>query len=126
VIDTPRVLILVVDDESDLAVTCARLLRRRGLDVVTAGSYETGRAALADARLALLVADLRLPDGEGLELVRAAGARRPPVPAIVMTGYVTAVNRAASLAAGAVAFLPKPFTAEAFARAVDAALEGRT
>lgn len=117
------VVVLVVDDEFEFAETCARLLTRRGYRVVTAGSCESGQAALRETLPALLVADIRLRDGDGLALVRAAAALRPPVPAIVMSGYSSEKNRAAALAAGAAAFLGKPFTTDVFARAVEQALK---
>jgi DNA-binding NtrC family response regulator len=116
-------IVLVVDDESDLAETCARLLRRRGFRVVTASTVESGHAALAGAVPALLVSDMRLPDGDGLDLVRAAGALKPPIPAIVISGYGSEASQAAALAAGAIAFLPKPFATDVLARAVERALD---
>ena len=73
----------------------------------------------------LLVSDVRLPDGDGLALVREAGALSPPVPAIVLSGYLTEAGRTAAQAAGAVEFLSKPFSNDAFARAVDRAFERR-
>ena len=118
-------MVLVVDDESDLAESCARLLRRRGYRVVTAGSCATGHAALAGTSPALLVSDVRLPDGDGLDLVRAASALRPPVPAIVISGYLWAASQTAARDAGAVAFLLKPFSNDVFSRAVEQALEHR-
>jgi two-component system response regulator PilR (NtrC family) len=120
---TTDVVVLVVDDESEFAETCARLLRRRGYRVVTAGSCESGRAALLEASPALLVSDLRLGDGDGLALVRVASALKPPIPSIVISAYVSQKNRAAALAAGAAAFLGKPFTIDAFARTVEQALK---
>jgi two-component system, NtrC family, response regulator PilR len=122
---TDRPVVLVVDDESDLAESCARLLRRRGYRVVTAHSYVTGQAALSQTSPALLVSDVRLPDGDGLDLVRTAGARHPPVPAIVISGYLSEANRIAARDAGAVAFISKPFSNDLFSRAVDRALETR-
>jgi DNA-binding NtrC family response regulator len=115
--------VLVVDDEADLAESCARLLRRRGYRVVVAGSWTAGREALRTATPQLLVSDVRLPDGDGLALVREAGALSPPIPAIVISGYPSEVSRAAARIAGAVEFLPKPFSNDAFSRAVDKALE---
>lgn len=118
------VVVLVVDDEPELAETCARLLKRRGYRVVTTGSCRGGQAALVDASPALLISDLRLPDGDGLALVRAARALSPPVPVVVISAYTSEQNRSAVLAAGAIAFLAKPFTTDAFARAVEQALGG--
>jgi DNA-binding response OmpR family regulator len=62
--------ILVVDDEADLVVTYERLLRRRGYGVVSARSCRDGLLIVEREPLALVIADLRLPDGDGLDLVR--------------------------------------------------------
>lgn len=114
--------ILVVDDEADLASTCERLLRRRGHRVVTLGSCAEGLAALRGPRPALLVADLKLPDGDGMDLVRSAHAMSPPVPTIVITAHASESSRRAALAAGACAYLPKPFGTADFSRLVEQAL----
>jgi DNA-binding response OmpR family regulator len=98
----------VVDDEADLATTCARLLRRHGYSVVCAGTVEQGLAALADPP-DLIIADLRLPDGDGLDVVRAARLLAPPPPIIVVTGHPSEASRAQATKAGAIAFLAKPF-----------------
>ena len=119
---TTRRLILVVEDEADLAVTCARLLRRNGHTVVAVSSRAAALTALGATPPALLVSDVRLPDGDGLDVVRAATAMRPCVPAVVMTGRASESGRLAARAAGAVAYLPKPFTAASFAGIVDRAL----
>jgi len=124
-IDARRV-ILVVEDEADLAVTCERLLRRRGYAVVTVGSRAAALAALAETPPAVLICDIRLPDGDGLDVVRAAGAMRPPVPAVVMTGQASERGQAAARAAGAAAYLPKPFTAASFGDLVDRVLTMRS
>jgi DNA-binding NtrC family response regulator len=118
-----RPVVHVVDDEADLAESCARLLRRHGYHVVTAYSCASGHAALSETSPALLVSDVRLPDGDGLDLVRAAGARQPRVPAIVISGYLSEASRLAARHAGAVAFLSKPFSTDAFSRAVEEALK---
>lgn len=73
----------------------------------------------------LLVSDLRLPDGDGLALVREAGALTPPVPAIVISGYPSEASQVAARNAGAIEFLAKPFSNDALSRAVDKALERR-
>jgi DNA-binding response OmpR family regulator len=120
---SPRRLILIVEDEADLAATCARLLRRQGHAVVAVGSRAAALAALGDAPPAVLVSDVGLPDGDGLDVVRAAAAMEPRVPAVVMTGRASEAGRVAARVAGAVAYLPKPFTSESFARSVDGALD---
>jgi CheY-like chemotaxis protein len=116
---SPRPLILVVDDERDLAATCERLLRRRGYQVITAGSREEGLAAVAAHTPALVISDVFLPDGDGLDIVRAARRAAAPIPAIVMTAFASPASREAALAAGAGAYISKPFATTAFAGLVD-------
>jgi len=111
--------ILLVDDEPDLGATCERLLRREGYAVVVCGTRRAALAVLRERPLHLLVSDIRLPDGDGLELVRAARGLVPAVPSIVTTGYPSPSGRDAALGAGATAYLPKPFSAGAFVGAVE-------
>ncbi len=118
--------ILVVEDEADLAVTYDRLLRRQGYRVVTAASRGEGLKAIESAPPALVIADLRLPDGDGLDIIRAAHARDPQVPVIVVTAFASRAARDAALASGASAFLAKPFPASALLRLVHDELERST
>lgn len=110
--------VLVVDDEQDLVSSYERLLRRQGLRVIATGSRHEGLAIIGHEPLALVIADLRLPDGDGLDLVREARRRPVPIPALVVTGFASEAVRAAALAAGASAFLAKPFAASDFAALV--------
>ena len=103
--------VLVVDDEADFLATYERLLRREGYEVVTVTSRAAGLAALADEPPDLVISDLRLPDGDGLDVVRAARRARDPLPVIVVTGYPSTETRRAALAAGATTFVAKPFAA---------------
>ena len=110
--------ILVVEDEADLAVTYDRLLRREGYRVVTAASRAEGLKAIESSPPALVISDLRLPDGDGLDIIRAARALDPPAPVIVVTAFASRAARDAAQASGATAFLAKPFPASALLRLV--------
>ena len=116
--------VLVVDDEADFLATYERLLRREGYDVMTATSRAAGIAALAGEPPHLVISDLRLPDGDGLDVVRAARGARQPVPVIVVTGYPSDETRRAALEAGATTFLAKPFTAAALLAAIGSSVDG--
>jgi DNA-binding response OmpR family regulator len=72
----------------------------------------------------LIISDLRLADGEGLDIVRAARAGPHPLPVIVVTGYASEERRRAALAAGAAAFFAKPFRASALLASVRTHLGG--
>ena len=114
--------VLVVDDEADLLATYVRLLRTQGYEVATASSCATALAAMARERPSLVISDLRLADGDGLEVVRAARRGASPPPVIVVTGYPSNEQREAALAAGATAFFAKPFVTSALLAAVRSGL----
>ncbi len=117
--------VLVVDDEQDMRASYERLLRRQGFAVVATGSRHEGLVILAREPLRLVIADLRLPDGDGLDIVRAARGRSAPVPVLVVTGFASEASRAVALAAGASGYLAKPFAATEFSALVAAAAGGR-
>ncbi len=114
--------VLVVDDEADFLATYERLLGRQGYEVITATSRAAGLAAVRAAngkhRLDLVISDLRFPDGDGLDVVRAAREATNSPPVIVVTGYPSAETRRAATAAGASVFFAKPFSAAALLEAV--------
>jgi DNA-binding response OmpR family regulator len=114
--------VLVVDDESDFLATYERLLRRQGFEVLVAKTRADGVAALAHDHPHLVISDLRLPDGSGLDVVRAARSMPEPPSVIVVTGYPSAETRQAALAAGATAFLAKPFAAAGLLAAIRSSL----
>ena len=115
-------MVLIVDHETDLARTCERLLKRSGHEVTTATTRAAALDALAGRASRLVVCDVSLPDGDGLEVVRAAKRLNPPVPAIVMTAQPSAAGRRYALASGADAYLTKPFSVAAFSALVDRTL----
>jgi DNA-binding response OmpR family regulator len=114
--------VLVVDDEPDLLATCERLLRRQGYHVIVARSCAEGLAAVSRERPHLVISDLRLPDGDGLDVVRAARGLPDPASVIVITGYPSDLIRRAALDAGATGFFAKPFAAAGLLAAVTAGL----
>jgi DNA-binding response OmpR family regulator len=116
---------LVVDDEADLVTTYERLLRRRGYRVISASTRGDGLAIVEREPLLLVVTDLRLPDGDGLELVRAVRGLPVPTPAIVVTGFASEASRTAARAAGAAAYLAKPFATSTFVSLVESTLAGQ-
>lgn len=103
-------MILVAEDEADLAATYVRILRRLGAPVVTASTLEQALEVLRSHPLRLVIADLRLPDGDGLDLVRAARQAPGTPPVIVVTGYASEASRRQALDAGATEYVAKPFS----------------
>jgi two-component system response regulator PilR (NtrC family) len=102
--------VLVVDDEADLRELLSLTLVRLGLDVDGAESLGRARELLDRGRYALVLTDMRLPDGVGLELVRdvAQGKWRDTPPIAVITAYGSPDNAVAALKAGAFDYLTKP------------------
>ncbi len=113
--------VLVVEDEPVLAEVVGRALERAGMAVTLARSCSEARAALAQRTPDLVILDLKLPDGDGLALLRELRrATLPPtVPVIAVTaGFVT---RSELRRNGVQAFLPKPYDVRHLLAAVVAA-----
>ncbi len=100
--------ILVVDDEADLRELLEITLIKMGLDVDCAESLAAARACLARHDYALALTDMRLPDGQGIELVREVAATCRNTPVAVITAFGSADNAVAALKAGAFDYLTKP------------------
>jgi DNA-binding NtrC family response regulator len=79
--------ILLVDDEPSARTTMALLLRRRGHRVIEAADVSAATKALADTAFEVVVTDLRMPDGDGLDVLRAAKAHCPEADVILLTAY---------------------------------------
>ena len=103
---SPR--ILVVDDEADLRELLDITLVRMGLDVDCAATLCQARALWAANAYALVLTDMRLPDGLGLELVREVAASGKGTPIAVVTAYGSADNAVVALKAGAFDYVSKP------------------
>jgi DNA-binding response OmpR family regulator len=111
--------LLVVEDDSDIAALIARDLHGAGYTVDIVGLAESGLHAALDIGYSAIVIDLRLPDGDGLDLVRRLRERGRQVPILILTGKRRVADRVAGLRAGADDYLVKPFaTAELRARLV--------
>lgn len=101
--------ILVVDDEVELSHMLRVHLEAEGYQVVTADSGHAGLATLANDRFDLLIVDLKMPDMNGLDLVRAARERDRSAAIIIMTAYASVETVVEALRLGADDFLVKPF-----------------
>ncbi len=102
----PRV--LLVDDHEDTNRSMKLLLKRRGYQVETASDIATALLAAEAGEFDVLVTDMSLPDGTGLDLLRGMGARAPRRGGIVVSGYGSEEDVARSRAAGFQAHLSKP------------------
>ncbi len=114
--------VLIVEDRESLRRMMERALGEEGYAVETAGRGEEAITALAQRPFDLVLTDLMLPGVSGLEVVRAARAARPPVPAAVLTAYGTVRTAVEAMKLGAVDFLEKPVELDALARLVAGAI----
>ncbi len=114
--------VLVVDDEPDIRELLELTLSRMGLGVEAVGTVGEAKARLKDARFSLCLTDMRLPDGEGLDLVRHIAGLAADLPVAVITAYGSAENAVAALKAGAFDYVAKPVALEQLRALVRAAL----
>lgn len=117
---SPR--ILVVDDEAHLRELLEIALVKMGLDVDSADSLSAARSHLAQNEYALILTDMRLPDGLGIELVREVSAGEKVIPIAVITAYGSADNAVMALKAGAFDYLSKPVALDQLRLMVQSAL----
>jgi len=114
--------LLVVDDEPDLRTLYELTLVREGYDVDCAGTVEEAWAALQAQRFAVVITDMRLPDGTGLDLLRRMDEHGRREKGIVITAYGSAENAVEALKAGAYDYLTKPVDLRQFRSVVATAL----
>jgi two-component system response regulator RegA len=104
--------LLIVDDDAPLRNRLARAMESRGFVVSTAASVAEGLDAAAGAAPAYAVVDLRLEDGNGLEVVEALRHVRPDIRIVMLTGYGNIAAAVVAVKSGAVDFLSKPADAD--------------
>jgi two-component system response regulator PilR (NtrC family) len=115
--------ILVVDDEADLRELLEITLLKMGLDVDSAATVREARSKLGQNDYALVLTDMRLPDGMGLELVREVAGLHRHTPIAVITAYGSAENAVVALKAGAFDYVSKPVVLDDLRRMVRSALK---
>src|SRR5919206_4781127 len=114
--------VLVVDDEPDIRELLELTLLRMGLDVAAVGTIAEAKERLKGEHFDLCLTDMRLGDGEGLELVRHIAANAAEVPVAVITAYGSTENAVAALKAGAFDYVSKPVGLEQLRALVRSAL----
>jgi len=114
--------VLVIDDEADIRELLELSLLRMGLAVECAGSVAAAKQLLESKRYELCLTDMRLPDGDGLELVRFIGVQYADLPVAVITAFGSTENAVAALKAGAFDYLTKPLSLDQLRTLVKSAL----
>ena len=104
--------ILIVDDETVNGQMLVDGLGEAGWDASAAASLDEAIAQLENGRYAAVVSDIRMENGDGFDLLRAVRLRAEPVPVILMSSFGNEDTSHRALAAGAFAYLAKPFDLE--------------
>ncbi len=114
--------VLIVDDEEDICEVLELSLMRMGLAADTTGTLADARRLLGEKAYRLCLTDMRLPDGDGLELVAEIQANFPGLPVAVITAYGSIETAIRALKSGAFDFVTKPVELKALRELVNHAL----
>lgn len=117
--------ILVVDDRQEMAEMIADSLCDRGYEGISVTSGREALQMLRTQRFDVLVTDLRMPEMDGLALLRAALDLDPTRPVIVLTAHGSVETAVEATGRGAYHYLTKPFRLEVFFRLIEQALQER-
>jgi two-component system, NtrC family, response regulator PilR len=120
---SPTAQVLVVDDEPDLRTLYELTLLREGYRVDAAATLAEAWQQLDAKKFDAVITDMRLPDGQGLELLNRMSAQQRPERCIVMTAYGSAENAVEALKAGAFDYLTKPVDLKQFRAVVASAIQ---
>jgi len=118
----PRRRILVVDDEATVRESCNRIFSEHGYEVETAASAEEGIERTMRGYFDCALIDLRMPDRDGMEIVRLARENRANMPVLIITGYGALESAAEATRLGVSDYISKPFTPDQIVQAVAGAM----
>ncbi|UCB50048.1 MAG: sigma-54-dependent Fis family transcriptional regulator [Deltaproteobacteria bacterium] len=115
--------ILVIDDEEVICKGCRLILSDQGHSVESHMKGRAGLGAIREGQFDVVLLDMKLPDMDGMEILRAAREEKPSLYVIVMTGYSTVQNAVEAMKLGAIDYISKPFSDDELVLAVARALE---
>jgi len=113
--------VLVIDNEDAICRACHLVLTEKGHQVDYSKTGESGLRAMARDSYHLVLLDMKLPDMDGMDILRDLKKRMPGLKVIVMTGYATLSNAVQAMKLGATDYLCKPFTDDELTDAVEKA-----
>ncbi len=114
--------ILVIDDESIVRMSCNRALSPEGYEVVSAQNGSEGLKILEEGQFDIVLTDLKMPDIDGIEVLRKIKEKWPETEVIIITGYQTVDTAVKSIKLGAFDYVEKPFTPDTLIAAVSDAM----
>lgn len=117
--------IVVIDDERNIQATLETILQRHGYTVHLAPTAAQGRKRVADVKPDLVLLDIGLPDGDGLDLLRELHTQYPEMPVMILTAHDSLSNAIESIKLGAFHFIAKPYAVEELLSLCTRAIEQR-
>jgi DNA-binding NtrC family response regulator len=102
--------ILVLDDDPVVTLSCKRILGAEGYDITTVDKGEDALNKLSKEEFDLLISDIRLPDINGLTVLKESRVIQPSTDVVIITGYPTLEDAKESIKLGAFEYIEKPFT----------------
>ncbi len=118
-----KIPLLVIDDEAEIRQSFLRLLTSQGYDVQTAADGKEAMALIRENRFRVAVSDLRLPDIDGVDLLRMIKIASPETEVVMITGYGTIDDAVTAIKEGAYDFIQKPIKKHIILKVIEKALE---
>jgi two-component system nitrogen regulation response regulator NtrX len=112
VVTPPHGSVLIIDDDDAVRRSCVELLQSRGHPTIEASSVRDGLRLFGERHPAAVLLDLKLPDGTGIDVLRALQRQAPGTPVIIVSGYGSVTEAVEAMKVGAADFLEKPITRE--------------
>ncbi|HKN47965.1 MAG TPA: sigma-54 dependent transcriptional regulator, partial [Candidatus Polarisedimenticolia bacterium] len=106
----PHGSVLIIDDDDAVRRSCVELLQGRGHLTLEASSVREGLRLFGEHRPAAVLLDLKLPDGTGIDVLRALQRESPGTPVVIVSGYGSVTEAVEAMKVGAADFLEKPIT----------------
>jgi DNA-binding NtrC family response regulator len=117
--------ILIVDDEMNMRLVLAAMLKREGYEVASAADGSEALQILKSGRIAAVITDLKMPRIDGMELLNRVRQEYPEVPVIMITAHGTVATAVEALKKGALDYITKPFELEDLKNVVSKAIKTR-
>ncbi len=117
--------ILVIDDEDIVRRSCSRTLSPLGYEVRLTQSSLDGLRMIDEEKFDLVLTDIKMPDMDGIEVLKQVRDKFPEMKVIIMTGYQSVENALKSVQLGAFDYIEKPFSPDALISSVSKALGNR-
>jgi DNA-binding NtrC family response regulator len=115
--------VLVIDDEAIVRVSCERVLKPEGFDVVVTSRGDEAIDFLEKEPYDVVLTDLKMPDMDGLEVLKIIKERWPDIQVIIITGYGTISTAVQAIKMGAYEYIEKPFTPQDILEVVEKAIK---